>query len=121
MNFEVLTTDEFEKEVKRLSKKYQNIKKDILVLIEKLEEKAKSGVPLGGGLYKIRVRNSDVGGKRGGYRVIYYFLNAEKEIFLLAMYSKSITEDIDINALSPIIEKINNEACKNISGHDALL
>lgn len=51
---------------------------------------------LGGGLYKIRVRNSDVGGKRGGYRVIYYFLNAEKEIFLLAMYSKSITEDIDM-------------------------
>lgn len=87
MNFEVLTTDEFEKDVKRLNKKISEYR-TILVLIEKLEEKAKSGVPLGGGQRKIRVRNSDVGGKRGGYRVIYYFLNAEKEIFLLAMYPK---------------------------------
>jgi mRNA-degrading endonuclease RelE of RelBE toxin-antitoxin system len=73
MSFEVLTTDEFEKDVKRLSKKYKRIKTDILEFIQVLEQKHDIGVALGSGLYKARVKNSDIGGKRGGYRVIYYF------------------------------------------------
>jgi len=71
MSYEIKVVDEFKKDVKKLYKKYRSIKLDILGLIEKLENDYTIGINLGSNLYKIRVRNSDIGGKSGGYRVIY--------------------------------------------------
>jgi len=68
MSYEVRVVDEFKKDVKKLLKKYRSIKTDILNLIEKLEEDYNIGINLGSNLYKIRVKNSDIGGKSGGYR-----------------------------------------------------
>ena len=38
MSYEVRVVEEFQKDVKKLHKKYRSIKKDILELIERLEE-----------------------------------------------------------------------------------
>jgi len=53
MNYDVIVTDEFQKDVKKLYKKYKQIKKDLLGLIDKLEIDYKIGISLGEDLYKI--------------------------------------------------------------------
>ena len=106
MNYEIIAVDEFQKDIKKLFKKYKSIKGDILELIDKLEEDYSIGIDLGYDLYKIRVRNSDIGGKSGGYRVIYYTKLSNDKIYLLTIFSKTQKENIDLKKLKPIIDKI---------------
>jgi len=106
MSYEVRVVDEFKKDVKKLLKKYRSIKTDILNLIENLEEDYNIGINLGSNLYKIRVKNSDIGGKSGGYRVIYYTKLTNGRIYLLTIFSKTQKENIDITSLKPIVDKI---------------
>jgi len=109
MSYEVRVVDEFKKDVKKLFKKYRSIKTDILDLIEKLEEDYTIGIDLGSNLYKIRVKNSDIGGKSGGYRVIYYTRLTNDRIYLLTIFSKTQKENIDMKSLKPIVDKIELE------------
>ena len=50
-------------------------------------------IPSGHGIRKLRW-GIDGGGKKGGLRVIYYFLTKEETICLLLAYKKSEREDI---------------------------
>jgi len=86
MSYKIFTPF-FEKKVKKLKKKYKNIKKDLSELVNILSINPKAGINLIDEIYNIRLKNSDIGGKRGGYRVIYYFMKNE-EIYLLTIYSK---------------------------------
>ena len=61
---------------------------------------------MGSNLYKIRVKNSDIGGKRGGYRVIYYTRLTNNRIYLLTIFSKTQNENINVKRLKPIIDGI---------------
>ena len=106
MNYEVIALDEFQRDVKKLYKKYRHIKSDVLELIVKLEVDYGIGIHLGNNLYKIRVKNSDIGGKSGGYRVIYYAKLSNDKVYLLTMYSKTQKENIDMLKLKPLLEKI---------------
>ena len=112
MNYDVIVVDEFKKDVKKLFKKYRSIKKDILELVEKLEEEYNIGINLGNNLYKIRVKNSDMGGKSGGYRVVYYVKLPNDKIYLLTIFSKTQKENIDIKSLTPIIDGIEEDKAK---------
>ncbi len=107
MNYEIIAIDEFQKDVKKLYKKYKHVKNDILELIEKLEANFNIGIKLGENLYKIRVKNSDIGGKSGGYRVVYYTKLQNNKIYLMAMYSKTQQENIDMSKLKTLLNKIN--------------
>ncbi len=109
MSYEIIVVDEFQKDVKQLFKKYKSIKSDILELIENLEKCYDIGINLGGGLYKIRVKNSDIGGKRGGYRVVYYTLLPNNKVYLLTIYSKTKKETIEMKKLQPILNRLNQE------------
>ena len=106
MPYEVIAVETFQKDVKQLYKKYRSIKKDVLELVERLEENYDIGTDLGNNLYKIRVRNRDVGGKRGGYRVIYYTRLSNQRIYLLTIYAKTQKETIDMAVLKPIIDTL---------------
>ena len=106
MSYEIRVVDEFQKDVKKLYKKYRSIKKDIFDLIEKLEKDYSIGIDLGNGLYKIRVKNSDIGGKSGGYRVIYYTRLLNEQIYLVTIYSKTQKESIDVKSLEPILGRL---------------
>ena len=46
-----------------------------------------------GGLRKIRLKSS-TGGKRGGFRICYFYFQIKNRIHLLAIYSKNEQEDI---------------------------
>ncbi len=107
MSYEVIAVNEFQKDVKKLYKKYKSIKSDLLELISKLEEDYDIGIDLGHNLYKIRLKNSDIGGKSGGYRVIYYTKLQNGKIYLLTIYSKTQIENINIDRLKPILDRLN--------------
>lgn len=105
--FDVYESENFAKELKRLSKKYKNIKKDCKAFVETINNESSLGVNLGGGLYKARVSNSDKNkGKSAGYRVVSYIKAVESEIWLVHIYDKSELENITESALDEIIKRI---------------
>jgi mRNA-degrading endonuclease RelE of RelBE toxin-antitoxin system len=104
MNLKLIPTPEFKISVKKLSKRYALIAKDLKTLKEELENNPTSGVHLYNNCYKIRLKNSSVPtGKSGGFRVIY-FLRQEEKIYLLAIYSNSDMENIDESRLKEILK-----------------
>lgn len=58
-------------------------------------------VPQSGGIRKVRWKRKG-SGKSGGVRVIYFTHNAEQEVVLLLMYSKSATDNITGQKLKEI-------------------
>lgn len=55
MSYKVKYLSRFEKELKRLAKKYPSLKSDFAVLVHSLKEEAVQGTPLGNECYKIRM------------------------------------------------------------------
>jgi len=55
MSVEILTTENFRREAKRLIKKYSSIKNDLIDLQEQLLKNPRLGIPLGWNCYKIRM------------------------------------------------------------------
>lgn len=60
-----------------------------------------------GGLRKLRWRQKGRG-KRGGVRIIYYWITAEGKILMLYLYSKNIKDDLSNSELK-LIKKIVDE------------
>ena len=69
---------------------------------------AGSVVPGSGGVRKLRW-SMEGRGKRGGSRVIYFWKQADDEIWLLALYAKNETENIPSHILRRIAEEIKND------------
>ena len=106
MSYEVKILKTAQKDVKKLYRKYKNIKNDLLSLIEILESNPKRGIHLGKNFYKIRIKNSDNSkGKSGGYRVIYYLLNENNEVWILKVYSKSDIDNISDEYIFSLLNK----------------
>lgn len=95
MSFKLQPTPPFERELKRLARKYPSVKKDIAALGEALLENPTLGTPLGNNCFKIRMAIASKGrGKSGGARVITYVRIIEETIFLIAIYDKSEFESL---------------------------
>jgi len=93
MYFEVLFIPPFEKQLKKLSKKYPSLKNEFANLIKSLEKKPKQGNLLGNNCYKIRLAIKSKGkGKSSGARVITHL--TENSVYLLSIYDKSEKENI---------------------------
>ncbi len=106
MNLNIKTLSSFDKDIKRLYKKYKQLPNDLRALKTELLENPKSAIELGSGCYKIRLANSSIPtGKSGGFRVIYYYVDTDNNLYLISMYSKSELENID----DKIILNILNE------------
>jgi hypothetical protein len=107
MNFEVRTIPSFEKEFKRLFKKYPSLKRDLEVLIKLLEVNPHQGIALGKGFYKIRLTiTSKSKGKSGGARVITFVRVSEHIIYLASIYDKSETSSITNTELKLLSQQI---------------
>jgi len=73
MSYKVKSIPKFEREVKRLAKKYVSLKKEYIALVQSLKEDPNQGTLLGNNCYKIRLAIALKGkGKSGGARVITY-------------------------------------------------
>lgn len=68
---------------------------DYLELQRQLLADPESGdlIPRSGGLRKIRMALPGRG-KRGGARVIYYWITAQKQIYMLLAYPKNVQDDL---------------------------
>jgi len=101
----------FKRQLKRLARRYRQIKNDIKPIIDDLIEGKTPGDQITGTgytLYKVRAKNSDSQrGKSGGYRVIYY-LKTDTHCTLVTLYSKSDQGDIEANELNRILTEIEN-------------
>ena len=105
MNYNVLTIAYFDKQLKRLVKKYPSLKAEYAELIKALREEPQKGIAIGKDCYKIRLAIASKGkGKSGGARVITYFAITERNIFLLSIYDKSEKEDIDDKELLRLLD-----------------
>ncbi len=101
MNFE--TTDLFDKQAKKLSKRYKSLSKDLIAFMDNFEKTHYQSTPIRKNIYKIRLANSDKNkGKSAGYR-IYYYMVLGNRTYLLTIYDKSDTEMIDESLLIDII------------------
>ena len=108
MNYKVIPTPEFIKNLKTLKKKYKSIKSDVLALANALEKNPTIGTDLGNNTFKIRIKNSDNNkGKSAGYRVVTYCIHDEKEVYLVTIYSKAEKENILEIELKELISQLN--------------
>lgn len=71
MSFEVITTPNFDKEAKRLARRWPSLRADLDKLFTELTNDPRLGTHLGKDAYKIRLQVTSSGkGRSGGVRVI---------------------------------------------------
>jgi len=107
MSYNIKTISVFEKQTKRLIKKYPSLKKDLYTLINSLKENPEQGKYLGKNCYKIRLAISSKGkGKSGGARVITNFVITENTVYLLSIYDKAEKENLTDKELQELLNFI---------------
>jgi len=100
----------FRRDIKKLLKKYPNIHKNCLPLLDQLEKGVFEGDKLQGfdnKMFKARVGSSDQKkGKRGGFRVIYYVSAPKKIVYLFSIYAKAKQENIAKSKIEKILQSL---------------
>ena len=106
MNFEIETIPLFDKQVKRLAKKYPSLKEDLSELIQTLLHEPLLGTPLGNNFFKIRMAVASKGkGKSGGTRVITYLKVTRHTIYLVSIFDNSEKSTITDKELKHILQE----------------
>jgi hypothetical protein len=107
MSYSVKSISVFEKQTKRLTKKYISLKKELLVLVNQLKENPAIGTSIGKNCFKVRIAIASKNkGKSGGARVITNFLVTDSTIYLLAIYDKSEKDNITDKELDDLLQFI---------------
>ena len=112
--YTIIPTDKFKEDVEYYvkKKKYTHIDEDIKSVTNELEKGNLIGdeipriqVEVGEHTYKVRTANTDTKvGKSNGYRIIYYVVKDDTEIYLVTIYSKK--DDSKIPSEKEIIQLI---------------
>ena len=93
MNYRIDYLPEFERELRRLAKRYRSMKEDYALLLKELKSNPTMGIDLGEGIRKVRMAITSKGkGKSGGARVITYNVithTEEGRVVLVTIYDKS--------------------------------
>ncbi len=109
MAFKVETTPNFNKEAKRLIKKYPSLKYELAELGSELENNPFQGDLLGNHVYKIRMGVESKGkGKSGGARIISHVKVVKQIIYLFSIYSKGEKDSITNAEIKELLLEIPN-------------
>ncbi|MBK7341202.1 MAG: type II toxin-antitoxin system RelE/ParE family toxin [Saprospiraceae bacterium] len=107
MSYSIIPTLRFEKELKRLAKKFPSLKNEFAQLITDITENPEAGTFIGNNCYKIRLAIGSKGkGKSGGARVITYLYIEAETVYLLTIYDKGEKADLKPNELAEMIESL---------------
>ena len=107
MNYNIIVTRRFEKELKRLAKKYTSLKNEFTQLIANITENPITGTFMGNNCYKIRLAVGSKGkGKSGGARVITYLYIETETVYLFTIYDKSEKSDLKPNELKEMLDSL---------------
>lgn len=106
MSYEVDTTVHFEKQARKLAKKYRSLKAELATLIAQLEDKPTQGVHLGNGIYEIRLAIASKGkGKSGGVRIIACVKVIQEKVYLVSIYDKSQLENLSKEQILELLQQ----------------
>ncbi len=107
MSYSVKSIEVFERQTKKLIKKYPSLKSELFGLIQKLKENPTQGTALGKSSYKIRLAIKSKGkGKSGGARIITNFVVSDETVFLLSIYDKSDKENLTDKELEELLQYV---------------
>jgi|BarGraNGADG00212_2_1021979.scaffolds.fasta_scaffold167642_2 mRNA-degrading endonuclease RelE of RelBE toxin-antitoxin system len=107
MSFNVISISVFERQTKRLVKKYPSLKKEIQELIKELKEVPEKGTSIGHNSYKIRIAIASKGkGKSGGARIITHVIFKNDTVYLLSIYDKSDIANLTDKEILELIQLI---------------
>ncbi len=107
MSYDVKTIDVFERQAKRLSKKYASLKKELLKLVQELKENPEQGTAIGKSCFKVRISIASKGkGKSGGARIITNIVVTDATVYLLSIYDKSEKENLSDKELDQLLKSI---------------
>ena len=117
INYKFQYAPTFNKELKKLAKKYKGLKKDIEKLKEEIKDNPLLGVNLGDGIRKIRLNiTAKSKGKSGGARVITHELifnvdtqEEERNILFVTIYDKSEYDTVDVSIIKEIVHILREE------------
>ena len=108
MSFKILAIPPFDRQLKRLSKKYASLKVQYLKLIESLEQNPEQGTKLVKNCYKIRLAiNAKGKGKSGGCSIVTSVVVFDNAVYLLAIFDKSEKENLTDKELNELLEYIS--------------
>jgi mRNA-degrading endonuclease RelE of RelBE toxin-antitoxin system len=109
-SIQILVAPDFQGQLRKLAKRYRNIRSDLQPLFDDLESGNCPGDQISGATYtvfKVSVKNSDLQkGKSSGYRVIYQ-LRDKICILLVTIYSKSDEATLAASEIRAIIDRFN--------------
>ena len=104
MSYNIIPTRRFERELKRLSKKFPSLKNEFAEMIAEIAQNPITGTYIGNNCYKIRLAIGSKGkGKSSGARVITYLYIETETVYLLTIYDKSEKTDLKPNELKELI------------------
>ena len=108
MSYNVITLHPFDRQAKRLMKRYPSLKTELSSLIKSLRETPNQGTPLGENCYKVRLSiASKTKGKSGGARVITHLYISASTVFLLAIYDKGEQVNISDKVIKDLLKLIS--------------
>ncbi|WP_436663527.1 hypothetical protein ACOALA_13365 [Alicyclobacillus acidoterrestris] len=113
MQYNVIPTPAFQKDFKYYKKKYKSFHGYMKDIVEELERGNLVGIEVDGlalpeneSAYKVRLANPDANkGTSGGFRLLYYVVKDNGDIYLLTVYSKSDREDIPRKEIAELIRR----------------
>jgi mRNA-degrading endonuclease RelE of RelBE toxin-antitoxin system len=105
MNYNIQLTPNFQKEAKRLAKKYPSLKSELSELFTELESNPTLGIPLGNDIYKIRLAIASKNkGKSGGARILSFVKIVQNTVLLFSIYSKNEIDNLTDKQIQQLIE-----------------
>lgn len=114
MEVQISTYEEFERQFKRLRKKYKSLREDFKDFVKSLKANPFQGVELKGNVRKIRMQISSKGkGKSGGARILTLNILVNDtegvDVTLLTIYDKNEMESVNDNFINDLVNKAKGE------------
>lgn len=107
MSYKVKTIPYFDRQAKRLTRKFKSFKTELSELFDSLEDDPTQGTALGNDCYKIRVAIKSKGkGKSGGARTITHVIAVREHVYLLTVFDKSEKDSISDKELQELLKMI---------------
>ena len=112
MSYSVYLPDSFKRNLKSLTKRFPNVRADVIAAIEEVLRLPTLGVvvPGSGGVRKLRIRSTDLKrGKSGGLRLLYIVLPDRELVGPLFVYAKSDRTDVTRRELRALLADLKQE------------
>lgn len=107
MSYNIICTDTFTKELKKLIKEHPSFSYDYGLFLDKLEENPDTGTPLGHQFFKTKLSFRSMGRQsREKPNVQVYFCIKQSNVYLIALHNKHETSDFPEKDMQEVLKSI---------------